>query len=61
MIALVADDQPEFVQSVYGLFKASGFTIEIVNDAVGAKNALQSRTFDLIVTDLQMPPGNWRA
>lgn len=59
MFALIADDQPEFVQSISRLVKNAGFVIELATDSQSALDRMASRTFDLILTDLQMPPGNW--
>jgi DNA-binding response OmpR family regulator len=59
MRALVIDDQREFFDSVLPTLTKSGFVSEYAADISSAQQTLENRTFDLVLTDLQMAPGNW--
>jgi CheY-like chemotaxis protein len=59
MKVLIADDQPEFVSSIVNEIRRAGFVSESVPDADSALLRIRERVYDLILTDLQMPPGNW--
>jgi DNA-binding response OmpR family regulator len=59
MRALVIDDQREFFDSVRPTLTKSGFVSEYAPDISSAQLSLADRTFDLVLTDLQMAPGNW--
>lgn len=59
MRALVIDDQREFYESIRSTLKRSGFICDYAADLCSAQRSLTERNFDLVLTDLQMPPGNW--
>jgi DNA-binding response OmpR family regulator len=59
MRALVIDDQPEFFESIRTTLKKAGFLSDYAPDLSSARTSLTERNFDLVLTDLQMPPGNW--
>jgi CheY-like chemotaxis protein len=59
MRALVIDDQREFFESIRPTLKKAGFLSDYAPDLSSARTALTERNFDLVLTDLQMPPGNW--
>src|SRR5438445_5627433 len=59
MRAMVIDDQPEFFESIRHTLKESGFVPDYAPDLSSAQRNLTERNFDLVLTDLQMPPGNW--
>ncbi|MGH9813484.1 MAG: sigma-54-dependent transcriptional regulator, partial [Candidatus Acidiferrales bacterium] len=49
---LVADDQPDIVESLRLLLKAEGFQIETADSPGGILSALERRDFDLVLMDL---------
>lgn len=59
MRALVIDDQPEFFESIRPTLKKAGFLCQYAPDLSSARASLTEHNFDLVLTDLQMPPGNW--
>lgn len=59
MRALVIDDQRDFFESIRSTLKKSGFVSEYAPDLPSAQKNLAERNFDLVLSDLQMPPGNW--
>ena len=59
MRALIVDDQREFFESIRPTLKKAGFVPEYAPDMPSAQRNLTERNFDLVLTDLQMPPGNW--
>jgi CheY-like chemotaxis protein len=59
MRALVVDDQRDFFESVRPVLRKSGFEPEYAPNLDTARSNLEGASFDLVLTDLQMPPGNW--
>lgn len=59
MRALVIDDQRDFFESIRSTLKKSGFVSEYAPDLLSAQKSLVERNFDLVLSDLQMPPGTW--
>jgi CheY-like chemotaxis protein len=57
--ALVVDDQSDFFASVRPVLRKSGFEPAYASDIDTARDNLDKLSFDLVLTDLQMPPGNW--
>ena len=55
MRVLVAEDHPVNQQVIQGLLGQVGIEVEIVEDGLGAVEATQGRTWDLILMDVQMP------
>ncbi|HZI95533.1 MAG TPA: sigma-54 dependent transcriptional regulator [Patescibacteria group bacterium] len=49
---LIADDQPDVIESLRLLLKGEGFTIESVSSPAGLMAALESRDFDAVLMDL---------
>ncbi|TWU45016.1 Transcriptional regulatory protein QseF [Novipirellula aureliae] len=52
---LIADDEPLYRRTTGQLLCEAGYECECVEDADKAINALQSKPFDLILSDLNMP------
>ncbi len=52
---LIADDEPTFLASTAELLKREGFTVDTVEDAESALAAITAATYDLLITDLEMP------
>ncbi len=52
---LVVDDSPEIRFSMAEVLKTSGFSVEIASDGQEAIDILDSRFFDIVLTDLAMP------
>jgi DNA-binding NtrC family response regulator len=49
---LIADDQPEVVDSLRLLLKDEGFQIEAVNSPAGVLTSVEAREFDVVLIDL---------
>ena len=49
---LIADDQPEVVDSLRLLLKGEGFQIEAVNSPAGVLASVEAREFDVVLIDL---------
>jgi DNA-binding NtrC family response regulator len=49
---LIADDQPEVVESLRLLLKGEGFHIEAVNSPAGVLSSVEARDFDVVLIDL---------
>jgi DNA-binding response OmpR family regulator len=52
---LIADDEPTFLASTAELLRREGFTVDAVEDAESALAAITAATYDLLITDLEMP------
>ncbi len=52
---LIADDEPTFLASTAELLRREGFTVDTVEDAESALAAITAATYDLLITDLEMP------
>jgi DNA-binding response OmpR family regulator len=52
---LIADDEPTFLNSTAELLRREGFTVDTVEDAASALDAISAATYDLLITDLEMP------
>lgn len=52
---LIADDEPTFLNSTAELLRREGFTVDTVEDAASALSAISAATYDLLITDLEMP------
>ena len=52
---LVVDDEPEIGELVAEHLRRDGFTVEVVSSGRMALARLESRSFDLVVSDLRMP------
>ena len=52
---LIADDEPTFLSSTAELLRQEGFTVDTVEDAASALAAISAATYDLLITDLEMP------
>lgn len=52
---LVADDDPLIIQTVSSLLKRAGYKVTTASDGLEAWEALNDQSFDLIVTDEEMP------
>ncbi len=49
---LIADDQPEVVESLRLLLKGEGFQTEAVNSPAGVVKSIEARDFDVVLMDL---------
>jgi DNA-binding response OmpR family regulator len=52
---LLADDEPTFLNATADLLRAEGYECETVSDGETALARAQERSFDLLITDLEMP------
>ncbi len=52
---LLADDEPTFLSATADLLRAEGYECITVQDGDAALKAAASETFDLLITDLEMP------
>jgi len=52
---LIADDEPTFLNSTAELLRREGFTVDTMEDAESALGAISTATYDLLITDLEMP------
>jgi len=52
---LIADDEPTFLNSTAELLRREGYDVETVEDAPSAVKAITGASFDLLITDLEMP------
>lgn len=52
---LLADDEAVFAEATADLLRREGYEVETVGDAPSAIAAAESRNFDLVISDLEMP------
>jgi DNA-binding NtrC family response regulator len=52
---LIADDDPTFVESTADLLRERGYTVDTAPDAHAAMAAVRSGSYDLLISDLEMP------
>ncbi|QDU88817.1 Transcriptional regulatory protein ZraR [Pirellulimonas nuda] len=52
---LIADDEPLYLRTTGELLRKAGYSCECVGDARAAVEALSRETFDLVLSDLNMP------
>ncbi len=52
---LAVDDEQSFLTLLESLLTSEGYTVTTAEDGVTAINALQSKTFDLVLLDVKMP------
>lgn len=52
---LLADDEETILQSTAALLQREGFECETVSDGVAALEAVNAQSFDLLISDLEMP------
>jgi CheY-like chemotaxis protein len=52
---LLADDEATFLNATADLLREQGFECLTVSDGDGALNAVRTGSFDLLITDLEMP------
>ena len=52
---LLADDEPELLEELHYGFTAEGYQVQSVANGVAALEHFQQETFDLVITDLNMP------
>lgn len=52
---LLADDEATFLNSTADLLRAEGFECDTVSDGETAKLRVREHTYDLLITDLEMP------
>jgi len=56
---LWVDDEPEFVSAHKACLSEIASNLEWAADGQSALEKTHKHTFDLLITDLQMPPGQW--
>jgi DNA-binding response OmpR family regulator len=54
---LVVDDEPSITDSLRLLLGLEGYKVEIASSYTAARAAVERCTFDLVLTDLQLPAG----
>jgi CheY-like chemotaxis protein len=52
---LIADDEPTFLHSTAELLRREGYSVETVEDAPSTVQAISKASYDLLITDLEMP------
>jgi FixJ family two-component response regulator len=52
---LIADDERAFRTSTADLLQGEGFQVDTVDDVSGALSAISDASYDLLITDLEMP------
>jgi EAL domain-containing protein (putative c-di-GMP-specific phosphodiesterase class I)/CheY-like chemotaxis protein len=52
---LIVDDDTALARSIEQMLKRAGFEVAVVNGGTTAVEAIMSRAFDVILTDIQMP------
>jgi DNA-binding NtrC family response regulator len=52
---LAVDDEETFLQVVESMLSQEGFNVEVAKDGVLAINALQQKTYDLVLLDIKLP------
>lgn len=52
---LIADGEPTFLTSTAELLRHEGFTVDTVEDAEAVLAAIAAASYDLLITDLEMP------
>lgn len=52
---LIADDEPTYLASTAELLRREGYTVDTVEDASSALAAITANSYDLLITDLEMP------
>ena len=52
---LIADDEPTFLASTAELLRGEGFTVDTVASGEAALQAMTESSYDLLITDLEMP------
>jgi DNA-binding response OmpR family regulator len=56
---LVADDQPDVARTLCNPLKHAGAILDFVSDGEHAYRKVDSRSFDLLIIDMKMPPNEW--
>ncbi len=52
---LLADDEPVFAEATADLLRREGYTVDTVGDAKAALKAVEESSYDLVISDLEMP------
>lgn len=52
---LIVDDETTFLDLLHKVISQEGYAVETAGDGVAAINKLQSKSYDLVLTDLKMP------
>jgi two-component system, cell cycle response regulator CpdR len=52
---LIVDDEDSIRALLSAVFVRAGYQVHVTSEASGAKNALQSEQFDLMLSDIVMP------
>jgi len=58
MRLLVVEDEPRIVDILKDVLESAGFTVDAVNTATGARNALSDIPYDAAILDLGLPDGD---
>ena len=54
---MVVDDDPIFAGTIEAHLKRAGFEVETAADSFAALDKLDARSFDVLLVDVNMPPG----
>ncbi|HRP08038.1 MAG TPA: response regulator, partial [Gemmatimonadales bacterium] len=52
---LLADDEPVFAEATADLLRREGYDVDTVGDALAAIAAVEVTSYDLVISDLEMP------
>jgi CheY-like chemotaxis protein len=55
---LVVDDEPDVAEAIQAVLEHGGFTVVVANSAAAGLEAVETREFDVVVTDVIMPKVN---
>lgn len=55
---LYVDDEPDLLDTVGELLRLSGYAVDTAGSADAGVRALEQQRYDLVITDLLMPPGD---
>jgi len=58
MKLLVVDDSPEIVEILSFSMELSGYGVDGANDGIEAVERLQNNSYDVVITDAEMPRMN---
>lgn len=53
---LVIDDDPDIQSMLCGMLRSHGFTVSAVDDGASALKLIEREEFDLLITDIRLPP-----
>jgi CheY-like chemotaxis protein len=54
---LIIDDDPDFVEGIKSILDAAGYSVDVAYNPKNGLQALQSKTYDLLLLDIMMGRG----